>query len=239
MNKPRPYKYVGDSDRADYRKPALGNEGAADAISALLGLLFPDRLQTHAHGRKNRNVQDGEDAVRKVLWFIELNGNAAKAEINDASTTRVLVAQHGVCIRSGHRDAFRFALHGVDALRSAEASAGSTKFPRRWPRRRPPSWILAFLACGEIRSKWASWRSRCVRSAGLVQRQAPGALLAQLSPWARGPERRQRPASFRHCQACDDLHASGDRGVRRQRELTGPPVRRLAGTWRHRDPCSR
>src|SRR5580704_7086984 len=84
------------ASRTPREQMSLGNESAADAIRALLGLLRPNRLQTDPHWRENGHVQDRQNAFRKSLLFVEFNGNSAKAQVNDARTTRVLLAEHRV-----------------------------------------------------------------------------------------------------------------------------------------------
>jgi hypothetical protein len=49
------------------QKGDSGNKSAADAEATLRGLLFPYGFQIHANGRENRNVQDSEQVLRKIL----------------------------------------------------------------------------------------------------------------------------------------------------------------------------
>ena len=56
----------------------------AEAEGAFGGSSGPDRPQVDADGRKDRDMENREDALGKLFGLLKLEGNAAKPEIEDA-----------------------------------------------------------------------------------------------------------------------------------------------------------
>ena len=111
----RPYEGV--SARIAVLREKLGDEGAADAIGALLGALRPYGLKADSHGRQNGHMQDREEIVRELFGGVHLDRNATESQVHHASAARVVFTEHGVGVCAGHGDALGLALHGVDARR--------------------------------------------------------------------------------------------------------------------------
>ena len=76
----------------------------------------PDGLEVDTDGGKNGYVENGQEIFRKIVGGFEFEGDAAEAEIEDASAAVALVAEHGVSIGAGHGDAFGSALHSVNVV---------------------------------------------------------------------------------------------------------------------------
>lgn len=60
---------------------------AADAHGAFLGAAGPHRLEEDADGGEDGNVKDGDEAFREIFGVLHFEGDAAKAEIQDAGAT--------------------------------------------------------------------------------------------------------------------------------------------------------
>jgi hypothetical protein len=93
----------------------LGDEAAADANGVFAELPAPNALEIHADWREDRHVKNGEEHVGDAFCAGKVEGDAAKAEVHDAGAVSGLVSKYGVCVCARHRDALRFARHGVDA----------------------------------------------------------------------------------------------------------------------------
>jgi hypothetical protein len=103
----------------------LGDEGAADAVGALGGFLGPDGFEVDAHGRKNGDVENGENVFGEIVGGFEFESDAAEAEVEDASAAVALVAEDGVSVGAGHGDAFGSALNSVDGMGFGEGFCAS------------------------------------------------------------------------------------------------------------------
>ena len=95
--------------------PESGDEAAADANGVFAELPAPNALEIHADWREDRHVKNGEEHVGDAFCAGKVEGDAAKAEVHDAGAVSGLVSKYGVCVCARHRDALRFARHGVDA----------------------------------------------------------------------------------------------------------------------------
>ena len=84
---------------------------AAKAEGTLRSAARPDRPQVDTDGGKDRDVENGEDALGELLWLFKFQRNTAKPEIEDAGATRALIADDGVSVGSRHGNAFGFALN--------------------------------------------------------------------------------------------------------------------------------
>src|SRR5215472_4594412 len=76
-----------------------GDERAADARASLRRRLLPNGLQVHTHRGKNRNVQDGEQILGNFFLGIELDGHAAKSQVENSCAPSALFAKDsiGIC----------------------------------------------------------------------------------------------------------------------------------------------
>ena len=83
----------------------------AKAEGTLRRAAGPDRAQVDTDGRKDRDMQNGEDAFGEFFWLFKLQSNTAKPEIQDAGATSALIPNDGVSVGSHHRNAFGFALN--------------------------------------------------------------------------------------------------------------------------------
>lgn len=88
---------------------------AADAHGALLGAAGPDWLEVNANGRKNRNMQYGDDVFRELFGLFHFESHTTKTQVQDAGATRTIIADDGISVGARHRDAFCLSLHGVSA----------------------------------------------------------------------------------------------------------------------------
>ena len=70
----------------------LRDEAAAYADSFFAELFGPDAFEAYPHGRKDGHVENGQESVRDAFRAGEVQGDAAKAEIDNASAVRRLVA---------------------------------------------------------------------------------------------------------------------------------------------------
>ena len=97
-----------------------GDEVTAEAEGTLRGAAGPDRAQINTNGRKNRDVENGQDALRQFFRLFKLEGYTPKPEIEDASAATPLVANDGIGVGADHGNAFGFALNregGIDGRR--------------------------------------------------------------------------------------------------------------------------
>ena len=94
---------------------------AAKAEGTLRRAARPDRPQVDTDGRKDRHMQNGEDALGEFLWLFKFQGNTTKPEIEDAGATRALIADDGVSVRPHHGNAFGFALNREGSIGSGRA----------------------------------------------------------------------------------------------------------------------
>src|SRR5215470_19965541 len=104
-----------DGERNDKGMPS-GDEAAADAHRIFAEFFYPHALQVDTHGRKNRDVQDGQQSLRKVFIQREVERHPPEAEVHYAGALYGLVRENGVRIRAGHGNSFGFAGNGVDTL---------------------------------------------------------------------------------------------------------------------------
>jgi hypothetical protein len=67
-------------DRAFLRawRTRLGNEGAADAQTALRRALRPNWLETDAHGRKYGDMQHCQDIFGEIFLVLQFDGDTAE-----------------------------------------------------------------------------------------------------------------------------------------------------------------
>ena len=91
---------------------------AAKAERTLRRAARPDRPQVDTDGRKDRHMQNGEDALGEFLWLFKFQGNTTKPEIEDAGATRALIADDGVSVGSHHGNAFGFTLNRKGSIGS-------------------------------------------------------------------------------------------------------------------------
>jgi hypothetical protein len=93
----------------------LGDEAAADADGVYAELFGPDAFETYSDRREDGHVKYGQESVGNTLGAWEVQGDAAKAKIHDASTMRGLVAEDSVGVCSGHGNAFGLSRNSEDA----------------------------------------------------------------------------------------------------------------------------
>ena len=89
---------------------------AAKAEGAFSGAAGPDRPQVDADGRKNRDMENSQDALREIFGLFKLQGNAAEPKVEDAGATAALIADDGVGVGSDHGNTFGFALNREGSL---------------------------------------------------------------------------------------------------------------------------
>src|SRR5579859_342374 len=99
-----------------------GDEMAAKAKGAFGGTAGPDWPQIDADGRKNGDMQYGQDALGEFFRLFKLESDATKPEIEDAGATAALVADNGVGVGSDHGNAFSLALNGESRLGKGRGS---------------------------------------------------------------------------------------------------------------------
>ena len=56
-------------------------------------------------------MENCQEALWELLWLLKLEGDAAKAKVEDAGAAAALVANDGVSVSAGHGDALRLALN--------------------------------------------------------------------------------------------------------------------------------
>ena len=83
---------------------------ASKAEGAFCRTARPDGPQIDTDRRKDRHMEDSQDALRKFFRLLKLECNAAKSKIEYARATAALVADDGVGVGSDHGNPFRFAL---------------------------------------------------------------------------------------------------------------------------------
>ena len=108
---------------------------AAKAEGTLRRAARPDRPQVDTDGRKDRDMQNGEDALGEFLWLFKFQGNTTKPEIEDAGAAATLVADDGVGVGSDHGDTFGFALNREGSFGNGRRSL-FCQSPRSGRRRR-------------------------------------------------------------------------------------------------------
>ena len=91
-----------------------GDEAATHADSVFAELLGPETFQVDADGWKNRHMQHCEQCFRDIFDGREVQRDAAKAEVDHASTLDRLISQDSVSVGAGHRNAFSFARDSVN-----------------------------------------------------------------------------------------------------------------------------
>ena len=87
------------------------DEVAAKTEGAFGGAPGPDWAEIDANGRKNRHMENCQKALREFLLLLKLEGDAAKAKVEDAGAAAALVTNDGVSVSAGHGDALRLALN--------------------------------------------------------------------------------------------------------------------------------
>src|SRR5262245_57365087 len=93
-----------------------GNEGAAHADRILAKALCPQAFKTDPDGRQDGHVEDSKQRFGNGLRGREIEGHATEAEVYDSGAVNRLVSENSIRIGARHRDAFRFARRGVNAL---------------------------------------------------------------------------------------------------------------------------
>lgn len=89
---------------------------AAEPKGAFSGAPGPNRAEIHADGRKNRDMENREETLRKFLRLLKLESDAAEAKVQDTGTAVALVTDDGVGIGTRHGDPFGFALNREGGL---------------------------------------------------------------------------------------------------------------------------
>ena len=94
---------------------ALRDKAAAYANRVFAELASPYRFQADAYGRKNGDMENGEQRGGNLLLGGEVQGYATEAKINNAGAVGGLIAENCVSIGSSHGDALGFSRDGVQA----------------------------------------------------------------------------------------------------------------------------
>ena len=87
-----------------------GYEVAAKTKGAFGGASGPDWAEIDAYGRKNRHMENCQEALREILGLFKLERDAAEAEFEDAGAAAALIADDGVSVGACHGHALRLAL---------------------------------------------------------------------------------------------------------------------------------
>ena len=97
--------------RALGRVGQSGDKVAAKTKGPFGGASGPDWPEIDTNGRKDRDVENCQEALREFLRLFKLEGNAAEPEVKDTGTAAALVTDDGVSVGAGHGDAFGFPLN--------------------------------------------------------------------------------------------------------------------------------
>jgi len=89
---------------------------AAKPERAFSGPARPDWPEIDADRRKDWDMENCQDALGEIFGLFKLEGNPAKAKIEDAGATTTLVADDGISVSSDHGNAFGFALNRKGSL---------------------------------------------------------------------------------------------------------------------------
>ena len=95
---------------------ALRDKAAAYANRVFAELASPYRFQADAYGRKNGDMENGEQRGGNLLLGGEVQGYAAKTKVNNAGAVGGLVTEDRVSIGSNHGYPLGFSRNGVQAL---------------------------------------------------------------------------------------------------------------------------
>lgn len=86
---------------------------ATETERAFSGTAGPDGLQIDTNGRKNGDVQDGEEALREFFGLLKFERDPTEAEVQHTGAASALLANDGVGIRTNHGNAFGLSLNRV------------------------------------------------------------------------------------------------------------------------------
>lgn len=100
---------------------------AAKPERAFSGPARPDWPEIDADRRKDWDMENCQDALGEIFGLFKLEGNPAKAKIEDAGAADTLVAKNSVGIGTGHGDALGLALDGEDARRGGAEVRGDRR----------------------------------------------------------------------------------------------------------------
>ena len=100
----------GFGEKAPAFRTRSGNEGAADSGALGFGFQYVDFAEADAHGRQDRDVQDGVELAGEIVRIIDVDGYAAVAEVYHRGAISCALAERGVGASAGQRNTFPFAL---------------------------------------------------------------------------------------------------------------------------------
>ncbi len=86
---------------------------ATETERAFSGPAGPDGLQIDTNGRKNGDVQDGEEVLREFFGLLKFERDPTEAKVQHTRAASALLANDGVGIRANHGNAFGLSLNCV------------------------------------------------------------------------------------------------------------------------------